>query len=383
MLQLCISQQTNDIPFTFGATGIRVFSIEETLYHVYHHWRESVEDYLSPKMIAWVESLGHAALAKEMKGFCRLESLSKRMLAFLGIIDYFDSEELTSLKTDLESWEHRVEWERLKDRADRLVSKGDAVRALPLYRHALKYENNAQLLNNMAVAYMHLAKHKEAAQLLAEAYTAWPDNQALSLHYAEAAILSGDYDNAAVVLEKITASHPNNADVMLLRSLMARRQEDYPLAIEWLKKAAKDNPGSNSQLADIYMQMGQYDKALECMDINTPGYHAKAAEIYAARGHTHIPDAIQHMRKAIDAKNNQNDAALWAKLAKYYRLDYDWQRAGEAIANAMPTENPAIQLENARIKKGQGRMRDYRAGLSDVVAGLKNKYRSGDTEINF
>jgi len=432
MLQLCTSQQISNTPYTFRATGIRVYSIEEALYHTYHHWRESVEDVASAKITAWVANLGHFQLAEKIKGLASLEPFSKRMLAFLSIIEYFDNAELAGIKSDLESWEHRVEWERLKDRADHLVAKGEPAKALPLYRQASKYEENsqgnAQLINNMAIAHMLLGNYKDAVKLLAKAHASQPENHAISLHYAEAAILSGEYDTAKGILQN---SHPATPDVLFLHGLMAYQQGDYHEAIAWLEKAASaglapvkpvtrsiEPPGQPRKMregaadlkancymntpqaryikmiADAYVQLGHYEKALASLDQSAADYHVKAAEIYAVQGHSHMPEAIHHMRKALEdagtinsdvhaSQDCESQAALWTKLARYYRLDYDWQRAGEAIANALIADsnvplNATIQLENARIKKGLGRMRDYRAGLSEVLMGLKDKYWGGE-----
>jgi len=326
-----------------------------------------------------------AVIAKE-------EPLSKRMLAFLGIIEYFNETELSHLKKDLESWEHRVEWERLKDRADNLVSRGDPAKALPLYARALKYEENAPLLNNMAIASMQLANHGQAVSLLAKAHAIEPNNPAITLHYAEAAILNRDYEKAELLLRKTEEAIPGNADTAFLRGTMAYQQENYPLALSWLEKAkticTKATQAENTtnrallyqcthKLAETYVKMSQQDKALAALDQNDPNYHIKMAEIYAQNGHVHMPDAIRHTKEAI-AKGGHNATALWTKLAMYYRMDFDWQRAGEAIANALPSESEATLLENARIQKGLGRMRDYRAGLLEVLSKLKKRYRAGE-----
>ena len=89
------------------------------------------------------------------------------------------------------------------------------------------------------------------------------------------------------------------------------------------------------------------------------------------------------MKEAI-AQNPEN-ANLWTKLARLYRQDYDNPRANEAIQNALPSQTSAALLENARIKKGLGRMREYQAGLSEVVKRLsevvkrlKEGYRVGE-----
>jgi len=380
MLQLCLSQKISETPYTFKATGIRVYSIEEALYHAYHYWRESIDELQSESLTTWVASLGLTQITAKMKALPAITPVSKRLLAFLGITEYFSPPELTALKADLERWEHRVEWEKLKDRADHLVYRGEPAKAMPLYRRALSYEENPSLLNNMAIANMQLSNHQEAVKLLAKAITAQPGIAALMLNYAEALILSGNYEDAKKALEKASASSPNGetADIQYLQGLMAYQQEDYQLALSHFQKAVANNPEIHiytHKLADTYRQMHQYDKAIAALEQSPAApHHLKMAEIYATYGHSHMPEAISHIRKAI-SEGGRNSAALWTKLAEHYRKDYDNERANEAISNAMPSKSVATLLENARIKKGLGRMREYRAGLSEAVKGLAESYR--------
>jgi len=376
MLQLCISQTISETPFTFKSTGIRVYSIEEALYHVYHYWRESAEELASVKIAAWAAELGLPKLAAKITAIAEIQSFSRRMLAFLGIIEYFNESELAEIKTELEGWENRVEWERLKDRADQLVMRGEPTKALPLYRRALKYGENQPLLNNMAIAHMQMGSYRQAVELLAKA-AAYGADPEINMRYAKAAILGGDYETAGAALQSI----PEGANAFYLQGLMAYQQEDYTAAINWLEKAKalSDKPEIAHKIADAYVQLGRYDKARASLSPEAPGFHVKMSEIYAASGHAYMPEAIGHLRKALEQKQDSHtNAILWTKLAKYYRTDYDWQRAAEAIANAMPSENNTVLLENARIQKGMGRMREYRAGIGEVIKSLKEQYRAGE-----
>ncbi|MCL2378984.1 MAG: tetratricopeptide repeat protein [Defluviitaleaceae bacterium] len=389
MLQLCISQTISDTPYTFKATGIRVYSIEEALYHAYHYWRESIDEILSENLTAWIESLGLLQITKKMKALSAITPSSKRLLAFLSIIEYFNTSELSALKTDLESWEHRVEWEKLKDRADNLVSRGEPAKALPLYRRALSYGENPALLNNMGIANMQLSNYQEAVNQLAKGHAAQPESTAIALHYAEALILNGDYEDANKTIQKAKGTYYTNtdgskttqsetADIQYLQGLMAYRQNDYPRALTHFQKAETLNPEAplyTHKIAETYRQMHQYDKAIAALNQSQSApHHVKAAEIYAEYGHAYNPEAIRHIRQAI-SEGGRGDASLWTKLAEYYRRDYDNQRASEAIIHALPGKSVPALLENARIKKGLGRMREYRTSLSDALKGLIERYR--------
>jgi len=380
MLQFCVAQQPNETPFAFRTTGTRVYSLEEALYHVFHFWRESVDDFISDPMITWVaDDLGHSYIASKMKDIARgKQPATTRLLEFLQLVDYFNQSEIDSLKQTLDAWALRREWEKLKERADDLVGRGEPMQALPIYKRALQLEKNAVLLNNIGIAYMHLNLHKDALHHLARALELDAQNHKILLHYIEAAILAHQYEDATTALATAAEIAPDCADIPFLHGLLALEQKNYTQALAYFADAIKQDlqvPHYAYKMADTHKAMRQYQKALEVLESikNHADTSKKEAEIHAAAGD--IPAAIACMRKATGATN---DANLWAKLAMYHRQNYDWQNAKEAIDHALnlSPENDKVRLESARIKKGLGRMREYQAELTGVLKGFKKRYRS-------
>jgi len=377
MLQLCVSQQTNETPFIFQSTGISVYSFEEAVYHVFHYWRESVDDFLSEAMITWVSELGLSFIASKMKDIAKEENLTTRILNFLHLIEYFEPNELINLHATLMAWEQRREWEQLKERADLLVERGEPLKALSFYTQALKLEENAPLLNNIGVASMQLSSLNNALRYLGHAHSLDPQNVSIMLHYAEAAILCNQFESAKKMLSNISTT--NCANIPYLHGLLAYEQQDYALALTFYEQAIKLDPATTHyayKMVDAYMAMHQYEMALSILSKvkNTnANYYTKEAEIHAAAGN--IKASLSCMRKAAENTNNAN---VWAKLAEYYRQDNDWNNAEKAISHALrlAPENNKIQLEAIRIKKGLGRTREYQAELSELLKGLKKQYRT-------
>ena len=380
MLQLCVSQQLNDRPFAFKATGIRVYSFEEIIYHVYHYWREFVDEFLSEGMISWVMELGHSYLAGRMKELTRKEPFTLRILGFLQLIEYFSKDELSTLQTSLEAWETRREWEKLKERADYFANRGEPAKALPLYRTALQYDENVTVLNNLGVTYMQLGAPKDALIYLKKALKKAPKNHAILMHCIEAAILSENYDNAAMLLKKAHNTNPGSADIPFFMGLIAWQKKDFQAALTHLNKALEIDgtvPFYVYKIVDIHLSMRQYDKALAALECapRDVGYYTKEAELYAAWND--ISAAIKSIQKAISVSPTP-DASLHAKLAGYYRKDYNPQLANAAIQKALTIDpgHDMVRLENARIKKGLGRTREYQAALTDVLQSFKERYRA-------
>jgi tetratricopeptide (TPR) repeat protein len=329
-------------------------------------------------MLTWVTDLGLTYLAARMKDLIKVESFADRMVGFLRLADYFNADEINQLTQEFTRWETRREWEQLKERGDYFLNRNEPSKALPLYRRALQFDENVPLLNNLAIAHMRITSYGEAVRYLARARTLEPENNALVLHYAEAAILDGQYDKAEAAIAKGEENQPNTADIPYLHGLIAYEQQNYANALAYFEEAAAIDgsvPTYTFKIADTYLRMRQYENALEVLQgIKSPNeeYFTKQAEIYAAYGN--VPAAVRAIKQAIGVSESVN---LWVRLAAYYRQDYDLDRANDAItrALALDAENDTARLENARIKKGLGRTREYQAELNDVLRGFKQRYR--------
>jgi len=76
--------------------------------------------------------------------------------------------------------------------------------------------------------------------------------------------------------------------------------------------------------------------------------------------------------------SNRQEPKLWTILASYYRRDYNFSRAAGAVSRALalaPKDANAI-LEQARIKKADGRIKDYQNNLRQILETLKSDYRA-------
>jgi len=376
----CISQIQNNIPYRFSITGTQVYSLEEAIYHTYHYWKQSVDDISDPSFASWVgETLGLASVASKIKEITEIDQFSERMLAFLGLIDYFNDQALNALKLELEQWEKRQEWETYKERADNLVNSGRPDRAIALYQRAVQYEENVPLLNNLGIAYMQMENYAEASRYLGKARELDVDNWELALNHAEALILAKRFDDAADAIQfAATSTTEAEAIILYLKGELALRMGQNAEAIPYFEKAITIAAERQYvfRLADTYTRMRQYDKALQALRkhaTQSTAYSIKVAEIHEQSGN--IDEAIATILSAIKLRSGLPD--LWLMLAKYYRLNADLIKAEEAInkALALDSSNGMVQLENARIMKRLGNAKAYQLLLKDILTELKQQYR--------
>ncbi|MCL2398392.1 MAG: tetratricopeptide repeat protein [Defluviitaleaceae bacterium] len=385
-LILCASQQENSVPYRFTATGIQVYTFEEALYHVYHYWKQSVDDITASNLISWVsDTLGLAVLASKLKEIAKIEIFSERMLTFLGVIEYFEKSELAALKPQLERWEKRLEWETYKERADDMVKRGEPDKAIPLYHRALHFDKNIPVLNNLSVAYMQMEAYKEACIFLEQALEMEKCNWELILHYAEALLHNNRITEGAKAIELAAEVSPEAAkgDILYLRGELSLRKGKHDDAISYFEQAIALYPQDQYvfRLSDVYVGRRQFEKALDVLNHFIPdpvkerniSCLMKEAELHSLAGN--LFGAIQTIKRAQKIKPDYVE--LWVRLARYLRLDYNLPKAEEAIDKALSLDssNERARLESARIKKGTGHTKSYQQLLKGILAEFKGRYR--------
>ena len=376
-----ISQSPCEVPYKFKVTGIKVYSLEEAIYHVYAHWMQSEDDFLSNELREWVgDTLGLPYIAARIGVIKKIEWFCNQIIAFLQLIDYFNFDELEELKPGLIKWEKRREWEKLKERGDYLMNRQEPDKAYILYKKALLYEENAALYNNLGIASMGALLYDDALIYLKRAINLLPSDVNLLLSGAEAAIYARERETALVYLKEVKNIDPQNPDIPYIYGLMHFEAGDLNNAIECFNEAIsrgeKPDPDYIYKLADVYAKMRQYDKSLEIMEKiphKDARFYVKQSELNALSGN--LPGGIKSLKNAIYTQNDL--PALWVKLAQYHRLDYDLPLANAAISKALAIdpENERARLEEARIKKAMGRTKEYQGVLNGILRDFKKRYR--------
>jgi tetratricopeptide (TPR) repeat protein len=86
------------------------------------------------------------------------------------------------------------------------------------------------------------------------------------LDAAQKKIDAGDYPGAISILTDFLKANPNNADALNLMGFSLRKTGQANLALQYYTKALSLNPkhlGANEYLGELYIEMGQVDKAKE------------------------------------------------------------------------------------------------------------------------
>lgn len=379
-LLMCITQRNILKPYKFKLTGVKVFSLEEALYHTYYNWKDSYDDFVSDTFIEWVrDTLNLPHIALQISSIKLLDSLSEKIINFLSIIDYFDPIKLASLKAQILIWEKQTEWERLKNKGDYLIEKDNPELAYSYYKKALEYEKNLILYNNIGIACMKMEMFGRAVANFKKAYSLDKSNIVVIINLAESLIYKGDYEEALIFLDK-AEKHGENSEVYYLYAKLYMETNNPSSSIDYLNKAInlQEDNAYFYMLSEAYIKIRKFQEALNTLNRvknKDTEFYINESNIYAS--YNDYPAAVKSMEKALVFASGNNNIDIWTKLATYHRLNYELEKAELAINKAL-TMNPDYQLaklEQAKIKKAQGKMKDYQKGLSNILEELKNNYR--------
>ena len=93
---------------------------------------------------------------------------------------------------------------------------------------------------------------------------------AATLGDAEHKIAASDYQGAIPILAAIVKADPNNTDALNLMGYSMRKTGQTAMALQYYNKALALSPkhiGANEYLGELYVELGQMDKARERLEV--------------------------------------------------------------------------------------------------------------------
>ena len=377
---MCLTQQEVKKPYTFKKTGVNVYSLEEALYYTYTNWQQN--DFVSPAFERWVEGvLRLPDIATKIKEAVSLEDYSQRLFAFLSVTPYIDPTKIDKMKPSVQEWEQNNTGAHLKEEGDMHLNDSPAL-ATELYKKALAKEEDPQTYNNLAISYMYTNMYDKALEAFYKAYNLDKDNLDILFNYSLSLVETGDADLAFKYIRKAKSINKENSYVYFLYGKAYYKTRNINKAIENYEKAIgmEDSIAEKSEysyaLAKAYMTARRYSEAKETIEQikeKDYTYYTSLAEI--SERSEDYPGAIKAMQKVLEL-GYKNPNTL-AKLASYHRQNYDLDSAKSAIDTALHlnASNKLAILEDAKIKKAAGKLRDYQKTMERILTEAKDNYR--------
>lgn len=378
---LAVNQEEIKEPYVFS-DGTKVYSLEEAMYYTYKNWKEI--DFFTEKFALWVEHvLKQEKILEKLKEIQNMKDYGEKIQSFLTIIPYFDPLKLAAKVSEIDMWAKENEFNINKKTADTIVFSKPK-KANEIYEKLLENKPAAEILNNLAVSYMEQSMYEEAEETFEKACAADPNNQEIILNYVKALLNTDNTPKAFRYLSK-GESLGINSEIYYLYGLLALKTKNSTQAIDYFKKALELNQKDEYyfQLGKAYSAKRKYNDALEAIAQagKTKEYFLNLSEVLALS--KDFPKAIQVLESALEAGFVDTDILTY--LASCHRQNYDLDKAVICVNKALelePGNKPAL-LEDAKIKKSQGKLRDYQKIMDNILTEAKESYRANFIKKNF
>ncbi|MDF2542391.1 MAG: hypothetical protein K0S47_2109 [Herbinix sp.] len=176
---LCSGERTSK-PYLFATEGIRVYSMEELCYYIYHHIYYITADMFTNALIEWI---GTECKLKDRADKLKVLKDKKADVKSLATVvlcstDYYTEDEIKSLLKIMDQMAGMSKIMRECFLAEKCVLEKNYQDAIKRYEQILKSEDAkslhpkeyGDLLHNLAVAKINTAGLNEAVDILKEAY---------------------------------------------------------------------------------------------------------------------------------------------------------------------------------------------------------------------
>lgn len=176
------NDRSNTVPYHFGLSGIRIYSLEELCYYIYHHVYAVSTETFGDDLIYWIDkNLNDKSLAKRLREAKKNERSLKEMVRMVLLsIDYYSKDEIREIQKIIEELELQNPVEAKKVEADNYLRYGKLMEALLTYEKVdLMMEEHEDMVtrvfkgnvyHNMGVVYARLANGEAALKCFKKAF---------------------------------------------------------------------------------------------------------------------------------------------------------------------------------------------------------------------
>lgn len=252
------AKETNQVPYYFNLSGMKVYTLEELCYYVYHHIYAVSEDTFDDELFYWLESaLKERLLARHLREARKQKrTLKDHVKLLMNAAGYYTAKELEALYHTIEEIEAQNPMESQKVEADNYMRYGRPLEALRVYKKVQALmeaedsmatrEFKANVWHNTGVAFARLANMTAAEECFHKAFEL--DGSPAS---REAWMLSLKMIGDAETLKE------ESGKMMLPPDVMAGMDSKYGAAGEKFRKERTDRAAAAKRLQDD----GQWEAA--------------------------------------------------------------------------------------------------------------------------
>lgn len=372
-----ISPKHVDKPYIFKETSQRIYSFEGLVFYCYKHWMEALKVFDADAFGHFIsDTLMLKKKHQELISILNNEgSVSNKLLSFLEASHYFTCEQLSSLKTEMDSWEALPIQLQYKTLGDQAFKDKKYLQALENYQQAQAINFDPMIEHNIGITYLKLYFFQEAEQALSKA--AQESNQIeIQLAFIRLLKITNREDQALIKVKELIKHH-KNVELLIECGVIYQKQEQYEKALEIFKEAyqIEDREDILIKLMEVSIEISSTHPLLTGIN-NLPkeaDYYILKSQIYLKEDR--IEDAIEILEEGVS--NVQDNSQLYMILSRLYRKNKQLIKAIGAISEAAKdtTLKDEIIFEMALIAKRAGNWQDYEAKIDELLKLWKNDVR--------
>lgn len=175
----CIGDKAKS-PYYFTSTGIRVYTMEELCYYLYHNVETMEEDLAEEQLLFWIRDELHMGewVEKLRQIKAKNNGIKELAVAIFCCTDYYSREEIDALVAEIDAYFVLPPIARKKRHADVFLRYGNSREALIEYRSLvedreflhLDDKTKGQAYHNMAVLLARDGMFRKASRYFLQAY---------------------------------------------------------------------------------------------------------------------------------------------------------------------------------------------------------------------
>lgn len=224
-VKICV-HETVKTPYYVEATGVRLYSIEELAYYLYENIYLIDEQMIEEKLYSWIEKeLGLVKLAEKLRNGRNIGiHVYNQVMTILQASEYYSENELSQLSEKVKAISGLQTQERMKYKADELLSNGNYWAAITEYEKLLSIRQSSRLTvdfyakvwNNLAGCYARLFLFEKAAGCFESAYQFQKISEYKEkAYYARKLAAYGQEQEEALLESKISEDFVQQAEQIL------------------------------------------------------------------------------------------------------------------------------------------------------------------------
>ena len=231
--------------------------------------------------------------------------------------------------------------------------KEDVQGAIQNFEKALQYmPDDAASMFELSEQYVKVGRIEDAFSMIQQAVDIAPDNKWYQMRLALFYRNFEQYDDFIKVYEPLTAKYPEDVDML-------------------------------SELIEVYLISGAYDKALEKLDLlekqigNNPIISEQRIEIYKRQDKS--KNVIHELQKLVE--ENPEDTRYYNMLAKYY-MENGKEKEAIKLYEQVKTIDPNDPYINIALLEYYEKQGDLEKAFDELIAAINNQNLDFNTKAN-